>query len=133
MKVLSIAILLTAGFAACNADRKKTDIKKLANDFAGTECRAMQLREKRFALANEIRFTQDTILHFAHTGDTTRLNQKLQQLNNEKEHLLQTSRALGDSLKTVLDNLQQTHLADTASKRIFNEELASILKRKGCL
>lgn len=109
------------------------DIDKMADDFAGIECRAVALREKRFALANEIRFTQDTLLNKQHITDTSRLKIKLERLNQAKETILQTSLALADSIHKQLDSLMQHHLTDATLKSKFNTALNNTLQKRNCV
>jgi len=126
------ALLLTAVvIASCSPN--KPDINKMANEFSDIECRAMALREKRFALANQIRFTQDTLLHTSNKTDTTRLKTKLQVLNSEKENILKTSLSLADSIKHRLDSLMENHLATPEDKAKFNELLKAALQKRGCV
>lgn len=93
----------------------------------------MALREKRFTLANQMRFTQDTLLQHRLTSDTTRLKNNLEKMNKEKVLLLQKSLMLADSIRIVMDGIMKDELKDEKDKTQFNEMLNAILKQKGCL
>ena len=74
LKTLLYALIVLFTFSC---QKHKSDIKDLVNQFADLECRAIALREQRFDLANQMRFTQDTLLLTTGKGDTTRLKVKL--------------------------------------------------------
>ncbi len=122
-------ILLSAVFSCSNP---VADLNKTVKDFADLECRAISLREKRFDLANQIRFTQDTLLDTHHKADTVKLKSRLEMLNREKQVVLQSSLALADSIHTVLESLQKNQLADEKDKKQFNLLLTKTLAERGC-
>jgi len=96
------------------------------------ECRAITLREQRFALANEIRFTQDTLIRANGNVDTARLQSKLGRLNMEKERMTQQSLQLADSIKQTLDSLMSHYLTQQQDKEQFNQLLNAKLKDMHC-
>lgn len=116
---------------SCNTS--KPDLNKMVNDFADLECRAILLREQRFALANQIRFTEDTLLQTKNAADTVRLRSNLATFAGQRETLTQHSLALSDTIRIVLDSLMQKHLPEKDDKEKFNEMLNSTLKDRGCV
>lgn len=116
---------------SCQSD--KTDIKELVDKFADLECRAITLREKRFELANQMRFTQDTLLQITNKADTSRFNLKLAYYNKDKEAVLQQSLSLADSIRTALNDLMKNKLTKENDKAAFNKMLNETLLHRGCI
>lgn len=104
----------------------------MVNSFAPLECSAVRLREARFALANQIRFTEDSLMRDAGKVDTTRLQKKLHALYLEKEVMGNKSVHLADSIKHTLDSLMLHHLTDKKEREAFNEMLNEALEKMGC-
>ncbi|MDQ2753554.1 MAG: hypothetical protein M3R72_11090, partial [Bacteroidota bacterium] len=67
------------------------------NYIADLEYRAVLLRERRFALANQLRFAQDTLSATKSSTDSQRLANQIHIFTNEKDTLLQHSLALADT------------------------------------
>ncbi|MCW3112305.1 MAG: hypothetical protein JWR18_701 [Segetibacter sp.] len=111
----------------------KPNIKELVDNFVDLECRAITLREKRFELANQMRFTQDTLLQTSNKADTSRLKSKLEAFNKEKEVTLQQSLSLADSIRIRLNDMMKNELSNETDKTTFNETLNKTLVEKGCL
>ena len=91
MKNLIFLLLTLMVLGACSGktnNAETTNTKELVNKFADLECRAISLREKRFELANQLRFTQDTLLHTGIKRDTLRLKLKLDSFKKEKRSIV---------------------------------------------
>jgi hypothetical protein len=125
-----IIMTLSVIFLACK-QTKQDDLLTIANQFADRECKAIHFREERFQLANNIRFTEDT-LRQTKSADSSRLKQKLQQLNNEKQTILQKSLLLADTIHKQLDGLMANELKDKNRKEKFNALLNAELEKRGC-
>ncbi len=110
----------------------KQSIDGAINDIANIECRAMQLRNQRFKLADEIRFTQDTVIQLQQSGDTLLLHDRLIKMYQQKELLHTQSSQLADSIKVQMDVITTTFLSDKNMELDFNRKLDSILAIKGC-
>ncbi len=125
-RVVVLAIL----FFSCQQSAKhaKSSVMRMAD----LECRAISLREQRFALANEIRFAQDTLLHFSTTKDTATLSDSLQIFLQKKEILLQASLQLADTIHKQLDSLRKFSFKNVDDKHAFDKKLSEELKRRGC-
>lgn len=134
MKIYFFFIFIFCSATSCNNNeiKKKPDIQAIGEYFADIECRAIQLREHWFHLANEIRFIQDTIAKKNDKVEKARLKRKLEELNILKESILQSSLTIADSIHQILDSLNRQYLNDTANKRKFNEVLKSMLQKRGC-
>lgn len=130
-KLFLLLFIVAASIFGCN--NEKTDIKGLVDRFADLECRAMSLRERRFELANQLRFTQDTLLASTAVKDTLRLKLKLESFNKEKDILLQQSLSLADSIKNTLNDIMKNSLTKAEDKHAFNEALNQTLIEKGCI
>lgn len=132
MKGLKFLLLLVIVSLTLCCRNEKTNIKVLADEFANLECRAMELREQRFELANQLRFTHDTLLQKP-GGDTISLNLKLATLDKQKEAMLKQSLSLADSIHTTLTALMKNHLTNENDKRAFNKMLNKTLLERGCI
>lgn len=128
--ILPLFIVLIV--CSCTPKPEQPSLKKIVNDFAQLECRAIALREQRFALANQIRFTQDTLLHASDKSNTARLNAKLKALNIKREHTTERSLVLADSIKHRLDSLMSNHLTKEEYKDQFNQMLHTTLENMHC-
>ena len=131
MSRITIFVIFLTILTSCK--NKKQDLNNMAGSFADIECRAMALREKRFALANQIRFTQDTLMHASKITDTARLKTNLKAYNFQKENILQISLNLADSIKHHLDSLMQNHLTTPDDKAQFNGLLKIALHERSCI
>ena len=110
----------------------KPSSDSIIDDFANIECRAMQLKNQRFKLADEIRFTQDTIIQLQQSGDTLLLHERLIKMYEQKELLHTKSSQLADSIKVKMDVIAATFLTDKNKELDFNRTLDSILTLKSC-
>jgi hypothetical protein len=115
-------------FLSCTGRQPK--LEKLADDIAGYECRAVALRNQRFELADKIRFTQDTLLHFS--GDTAVLHHKLIVMENNKQLLLTQSLQLADTISKKIDFIMSGYFNDKNNQKEFNQLLNEALKKRGC-
>ncbi|GEO08549.1 hypothetical protein [Segetibacter aerophilus] len=133
MKAIQRFLLLTTLLTAFSCKDEKTNVKVLVNKFADLECRAMTLREQRFELANQLRFTQDTLMQRSKQADTTRLQSRLIAFNQQKEIMLKQSLLLADSIHTSLDDIMKNQLASKSEKQAFNDMLNEALVQRGCI
>jgi hypothetical protein len=130
-KTLLIYALISLLAFSCQSH--KANMNEIVNKFADLECRAMTLRENRFALANQLRFTQDTLLNTKTKTDTARLSHNITSFNTNKEILLKQSLSLADSIKTMLNSLMKDQLATERERAKFNQMLNTTLLQRGCL
>ncbi len=110
----------------------KQDMEDWVSQFADLECKAVQLRESRFAVADKIRFAEDTLMHAPANTDSVRLRITLQVLNNEKRSLTEMSNHMADTIRMRLDYLMNHHLKNDTDKKRFHQLLADTLKKRGC-
>lgn len=114
-----------------SCENKQAVLQKKAYEFASLECKAIKLREKRFALANEIRFTTDSIRQFSKATDTSQLHRKLELYNKNKETMLQQSLAVAQTIQHELSSLMKNELSDKNDRAYFNALLNKALIEKG--
>lgn len=124
-----ISSLLFAMLVSCT--HKQTTLQAHANKFAMLESKAIILREKRFALADQIRFANDSIIQFAKTVDTSKLHKKIVLYNSNKEIMLQQSLALAETIRHELNNLMKNELQDKDDRAQFEKLLNQALVKKG--
>lgn len=93
-------------------------------------CKAIDYRKQRFACADQIRFTQDTLNHTKNPVDTARLQTKLRGLLKQKAAILKETFAMADTIKKQLDSLMP--FTDKAAQNKFTAQLDSLLAKKGC-
>ena len=99
---------------------------------ADIECKAIALRKQRFALADKIRFTQDTILKHTSVTDSARLELNLLFYNKEKEKLVSESLLLADTIRSRLDSLRIFIFKNSDDKNQFDQKLKEALAERGC-
>jgi hypothetical protein len=119
-------------FFSCGTHSKAV-IEKSVAQFADLECEAIQLRKQRFSLADEIRYTEDTLQRAPNETATAELRQKLALLNTQKLQLTNDSRAMAERIKEHIDSLMASVLKTGEEKEAFNTELTKVLKQKNCL
>jgi len=124
---------LILAVTSCNINggnsHKKFDVASEAKRMAQVECKAIQLREQRFALADDIRFTQEKIMQLKGKGDTTQLSNKLSQLYKRKEVLLTASLQLADQIKHRLDSIMTNELNSPKERSEFSMQLNSAMEQ----
>lgn len=92
-------------------------------------CKSIELKDARFALANEIRFAEDT-LQTAVDSVKERLSKRLEEALVRKETLAKESHNLADSIRVKMDRVMKE--LNPEEKRIFNDSLVARSKRAGC-
>ena len=122
---LSIVVMLS-----CN---NKPTNQQVVQQFANLECRAIQLRKQRFALANTIRNKEDSISMVTDPVEKLKLKNELLKLSDQKQQLVNESLALADSIKPKLDKMMQENFTTIQQKQEFSHLLNEELKRKGCV
>lgn len=132
MGFLKSLIYAAVFMSAASCSRSKADVKSMIDKLAGFECRAMLLKEQRFALANQIRFTQDSLVQQTSDAEKTRLQANLDALNKQKDVLVQHSLSLADTIRLQLDSLTQNQSADAKDRASFDKMLNEALEKRGC-
>ncbi len=126
---LSLFCIMISVLASCHSAESSIDEK--VNQLAAMECRAITLREQRFALANNIRFTQDTLRQIR-TSDSLRLSRNLVSFDQEKEKLFGESSLLADSIRILQDSLRKFMLTTPEDQHRFDDMLRLKLEQMGC-
>lgn len=117
--------------ASCSPSPDNINKNKSVKLLSDRTCKAIDLRQQRFAIANKMRFTQDTLSAQKGKGDTVYLHNQLIKYRKQKDSLLKASLALADTIHRQLDSLLP--YTDKAAQKRFSITLDSILKAKGCL
>jgi len=108
----------------------KKDYQKSLNFLAVKTCKAITIRKQRFALADEIRFIQDTLATTKNSHKSVILKDKLSRLLKYKDKIIQQSLLLADTIRVKLDSMNSFY--DKAEMKHFNSSLDSILTKKNC-
>lgn len=116
-------------FCACN-NSPKIDTKAKLEQLADRSCRAIGIRKQRYMLADQIRFTQDTIMQTKNKVESERLQKKLKIYLEQKPKLLRASLLLADTIKRQIDSIFP--FTDKIARNKFTSSLDSILVKKGC-
>lgn len=115
-------------FYSCHSSN--TDYRNTLNFLASKTCEAISLKNERFALADKIRFMQDTLLSVKGNKKALILKDKLNVLLKHKSKILQQSLVLADIIRVKLDSLNT--LYNKAEMNSFNISIDSLLSKKGC-
>ena len=123
--VISMLILFS-----CNniSSDKETMVKLLVN----MECRAIELKNKRFQLADNIRYAQDTLLHFKSITDTDLIQIRLKNYDIQKQLIVNYSLTLADSIKLQMEIIMPRYFNTKKKEMEFNMLLDESLKKNGC-
>ncbi len=124
-----VALLVSCCFISC---KRQSVLDEKTNYIADLECRAVLLREQRFALANQLRFAQDTLLTAKSSSDSLRLSSQIHIFTKEKEILLQHSLQLADTIHLQLDSLRKFIFTGSNDKKLFDQKLNEVLQKRGC-
>ncbi len=114
-------------WVSCSA--RTMDRQSRLDQLADQVGRAMTYRRERFACAEMIRYTQDTIQKDGSGTDSGRLQRRLDSLYLLKKSLIGQSNSLSDSIRKGLDSL--VPYRDRDAERIFRHDLDSLLMKKG--
>lgn len=108
-------------FISC---KNSVDVTKYAEQFSELECKAITLKDKRYALADRLREIElDSINNRKELDSLKKLV-----IITKKESL-----ALADSIKHRLNDLFVQHLKDPDDRKKFNDILRKIILAKGCI
>jgi len=100
---------------------------------ADLHCEAVTLRKARFELADEIRFSEDSLIQLQPT-DTIRLllEQKLERLTPYKDSIVTRSLELSHVIKATLDSLIEIEFKEPEQRSMFDAALSTELAKRGC-
>ena len=103
------AILYSVFLFSC--EENNPDINTLVTKFSNLECRAYTLREKRYELADKIRFTEDSVqMNQNNQKSGTALKGQLKLFLKEKETVTKESLQLADTIRLQLDSIVKFQL-----------------------
>ena len=107
---------------SCSSEQKDAGSNNL-HHISKLTCEATFLRKARFALADSIRYYQDSILHSgnASTHKVREWESRLKIMLDRKSRLTAESRDLADTIRVEV--LSLTEDMSTEEKRKFNERL----------
>lgn len=128
MKVITCLFLLTIIYS-CNKPVAAKHSAKL-DQLAQSTCEAISIRQQRFALANKIRFTQDSLTNAKTSNDSQRLQARLKKYLMQKDLLLKASLAHAAAIRLKLDSL--IPYGDKNAQKRFTATLDSLLVKRGC-
>lgn len=127
----SVLCALMALLSACS--EQKPDISTIAKSFADMECRAINLKNQRYALADQMRFIQDTIIADTSSDVTkARLSEQLKALDMGKDDMVNHGLSLADTIQQTLASLIKGPLKNVEDRHKFDELLAQELQKRGC-
>jgi hypothetical protein len=129
MKYLVIIPLLL-GMCSCNNAGKAGNNNARLEQLANRTCRAKVLSAHRYALADSIRFAQDTLNHAKTKADSSRLQSRLKVYLENKPKVIKASLALADTIRMQMDSL--IPYGNKAAEKRFTASFDSIMTKKGC-
>jgi flagellar motility protein MotE (MotC chaperone) len=114
--VYKIAFFFLIGFLSC---KKNVDIDNIVSNFSSLECKAVQLKNKRFALFERLRVIE---------LDTVANKIELDSLHKIIAYTKAESLQIADSIRRELDFLFSNVLVNKEDKEDFNEKLRSVIE-----
>lgn len=123
-----ISFLLLVTFLSCS--RVSPDDDANIGLLADHTCKAISIRRERFALADQIRFIQDTLAQAKNKSSVARLQNNLKLFMIRKAALSEASLRLADTIHRELDAM--VPYRDKAAQKRFNARLDSLLAKRGC-
>lgn len=100
---------------------------------ADLHCEAVSLRKARFELADEIRFSEDSLMQLsADDSLRTPLEEKLKSLEPYKDSIVSRSLELSKIIKSTLDSLIEIEFKQAQDRSAFDAALAAELSKRGC-
>jgi hypothetical protein len=130
MKYVFFITMLLGIFSCTTSTHSLTLDKAKLEQLANCSCRATTIRKERFELADNIRFTQDSLSKAKTKSESERLQRRLQGYLKQKDVLLKHSLALADTIRTQLDSL--VPYTNKQAQKKFKASLDSSLASKGC-
>lgn len=115
------------------SDQLDDSWKENMDEITRLNCRATKLRKARFALADSIRFYQDSLREYGHSDAQNAhfWETSLATMDKRKKWLAETSRNLSDSIHAEL--LTLTLEMSVEEKRIFNDSLQAKTEDLDCM
>ena len=105
----------------------------MATNFSNVECRAFAMRELRYALADKIRFAEDSIAHLPPGSIALKnLQSQLKKYQADKENTLAQSLLLADTIKLQLDSILKIRLQSPDKIKLFDKALLVEMEKKNC-
>lgn len=127
-----IIVVVVFAWLVTSCHHSTPDVQQHVVTFATMECEAIRLRKERFLLADQIRFTQDSLALTKKESERAKLKNKLVDFDQKKALLVEQSVNLADSIKTTLRNLFSQELKAKENKEAFNGLLQDELRKRGC-
>lgn len=118
-RFMFLSILSVLVFVSCAERENNIDVKNIAK----LSCTATSLKQQRFALADSIRFYEDSVLNFSKSDQfkKNRWQKILESMSERKLKLMKESRTLADALNDQIYAATRTMTLD--EKRDFNKIL----------
>ena len=120
---LELVIVILIFLISCKYTREETSWQENLHKITMLNCQATEFRKARFALADSMRFYQDSLLDFGaeNSEKTDFWKARLAVMEVRKKTLTDNSRNLADSIRVELQRLTG-HLT-VEEKRVFNDSL----------
>ncbi len=93
-------------------------------------CRAIELRETRFEIADSLRFLNDSLSNRVDTSFSMEMADQLKELYRRQEVVSQEGYALADTIRDRMTLVMKELNPD--QKRDFNDSVAVAVHRRGC-
>ncbi len=128
----ALPVFIMVCFLSCQ-QKNVPDVAAIVADFSKLECRAVHIREQRYALANTIRFTEDSMALVKDINDKKKaLQDSLNSYLKTKDDLLALSLRLADTIKLKLDTIIKVQLKTKDNIAEFDKQLSAALIKQNC-
>lgn len=119
-------------FTACGPQNQQENLNWPVNfeELITLHCRAIELRESRFEIADSLRFLNDSLSNRTDTSFSSETAEHLKKLYKRQEVVSAEGYALADTIRNRM-TLVMSDL-DPVQKRSFNDSVAVAVSRRGC-
>lgn len=122
-----VAFFILLVLTSCQSVPSSQDVEKDAQALAALYCRAQDLREERFKLADDIRFLEDSIATFPDAPETTTRKQTLIDLQGTTDDMWLRTKKLADSIDNLLSDFYKEKYPEKEDRSRLDEALMQVI------
>jgi hypothetical protein len=107
---------------ACGSGASQEQVEADGRMLAELQCEAQGIQHERFKLADDIRFLEDSLIHFPSPADTLR-KQRLEALKGRTEDMWLRTKGMAEIISDTLAHLHRTRYQQPEERQRLDEAL----------